>query len=268
VNLPNRILEQFLSFLLHRILRYRLSVVKDNLTRAFHYADKKILQRDVTSYYRYLGKIARQILLTPTRKRLEKNVSMQPFPRIHEWLTNQQSVIVVMGHNGNWEWAGAFIMMSYYENACALYKKIKAKRINTLLYRRRNRSAKFLVESGQMGELLRLMKKQPVVILMIADQNPGTDQGIIWTSFMGRETAFANGPESLGLRYNLPVVYAHIEPVPEGKYQVRFIPLYDGAEPVSPGDITTRFANALEANIRQHRHEWLWSHRRWKRNPN
>jgi KDO2-lipid IV(A) lauroyltransferase len=266
VKLLQRLIECILTILLHRILRYRLAIVKDNLSRAFSLKDRKGLQRDVAAYYRYLGKIARQILLSPTQKRLKQHVSLHAYPQINDWLADRQSVIVVMGHVGNWEWAGAYIMMSYYEHACALYKKIKAKRINALLYRRRNLSAKFLVESGQMGELLRLMKRQPVVILMIADQNPGSDQGIIWTKFLGRETAFANGPESLSTRYKLPVVYAHIDPQPNGKYEVSFIPIYDGKETVSPGEITRRFATALENNILRHRHEWLWSHRRWKRN--
>jgi lauroyl/myristoyl acyltransferase len=42
---------------------------------------------------------------------------------------------------------------------------------------------------------------------MIADQNPGSDQGIVWAPFLGRDTAFINGPEKLATKYKLPVVF-------------------------------------------------------------
>jgi KDO2-lipid IV(A) lauroyltransferase len=113
--------------------------------------------------------------------------------------------------------------------------------------------------------LLRLMKKKPILILMIADQNPGSAQGSIWTPFLGRNTAFVNGPESLALRYQLPVVYAYTAPDSDGGYTIECRELYNGQEAVQPGEITGRFASNLEDNIQDFRSQWLWSHKRWKR---
>lgn len=100
---------------------------------------------------------------------------------------------------------------------------------------------------------------------MIADQNPGSVQSSIWTSFLGRNTAFVNGPESLALRYALPVVYAYTAPRSDGGYTIECKEIYNGQEVVQPGVITGRFAGSLEENIRDFRAHWLWSHKRWKR---
>lgn len=259
-------IDWFVALILRHILHYRVEVVRSNLQSVFTYPDEATLRKDLRSYYLYLGKIFRQTLLSPTAKRLRRNVHLIRDPQLDQWLAHGQSAIILMGHTGNWEWASAYIAHSYPDQVCGLYKKIKSKPVNDFILRRRHMNANYLVDISQMGELLRLLKRKPLLIVMIADQNPGSDQGIIWTSFLGRETAFANGPESLSTRYRLPVVYAHVDSLPGGKYSVHFKPIYNGSETVVQGEITSRFAEALAANIHENKIEWLWSHRRWKRN--
>lgn len=259
-------IDWLVALILRHILHYRVDVVRSNLQAVFTYPDDAALRKDLRAYYLYLGKIFRQTLLSPTAKRLRRHVNLINDPQLAEWLTQGQSAIILMGHTGNWEWASAYIAHSYPDQVCGLYKKIKSKLVNDFILRRRHMNANYLVDISQMGELLRLLKRKPLLIVMIADQNPGSDQGIIWTSFLGRETAFANGPESLSTRYRLPVVYAHVDSLPRGRYSVSFKRIYDGQELVAPGEITARFAKALATNIYENKIAWLWSHRRWKRN--
>lgn len=204
-------------------------------------------------------------MVTPSSGLLQKRMRLKPCPELQEWLKQNKSVLVTFGHIGNWEWAGSYVGLEYPDQVCALYKRIKSGFVNSLMRRRRLTHVNYLVEISQIGELLKLMKKKPVLVLMIADQNPGSDQGIIWADFFGRETAFVNGPETIALRYKLPVVYLEIQPKEKGNYDLQFDILYDGMETVQPGVITQRFATQLEENIRQVPSEWLWSHRRWKR---
>ncbi len=207
-------------------------------------------------------------MVPPSSKLLLKRLRLLPSPQLDHWLNEGKSVLITFGHVGNWEWAGSFIGLNYPDQVCALYKKIKSAYINSLMLRRRLTHVNYLIDIGQIGELLRSIRKKPMLVLMIADQNPGSDQGLIWARFMGRDTAFVNGPESLALRYQLPVVYLNIKSGPNGNYELTIKPVYDGQEKVSPGEITQRFADQLESNIRNNGLEWLWSHRRWKRNKN
>jgi KDO2-lipid IV(A) lauroyltransferase len=260
-----RTIDRILAFTLQHVVKYRLAVVKTNLKASFDYVNDQALSSDVKAFYRYLAKILRQVLVTPVPKLLQRRMSMESYPEFNQWLTEGKSVIVTFGHVGNWEWIGSYLGMQYPDQACALYKRIKTDWINALMYKRRKSNVTFLVEIKQMGELLKLIKHKPVLILMASDQNPGSDQGIIWSPFLKRNTAFVNGPETLALRYKLPVVYVHSTSRIDGGYHLTFHTLFDGLEVLPTGLITQRFAKQLEINISAQRSQWLWSHKRWKR---
>jgi len=249
-------------------MRYRRSVISANLVSALNITQKSELEASVKMNYRFLAKIFRQILVRPSKRLLQKRLELLPCPELDQWLKEDKSVLITFGHLGNWEWAGSYIGLAYPDQVCALYKKIKSSYFNSLMLRRRMTHVNYLIEIGQIAELLRLIRSKPVLVLMIADQNPGSDQGIIWARFMGRDTAFVNGPETLALRYHLPVVYLNITSAENGNYGLSCVPIYDGKEAVGTGEITQRFADRLEANIRSNGMEWLWSHKRWKRNKN
>lgn len=263
----SKITDFIVAFILRYVLKYRLKVIRANLEGSFNYKEPKDRERDVWENYLYLAKVLRQIIVTPRKRLLERRMHLVPNPSLDQWLREGKSVIVTFGHTSNWEWTGSYLGVKYPDQVCALYKKIKSQRVNDLMYNRRLSHVNYLIETKQMGELLRLMKKKPVLIMMIADQNPGSVQSSIWTSFLGRNTAFVNGPESLALRYALPVIYVYTAPRNDGGYAIECKEIYNGRDAVEDGEITRRFANNLENNIQDYRSHWLWSHKRWKRRP-
>ena len=258
-------LDHLLVVLLRDVVRYRINVIRANLKASFAYASDKELKRDINGYYRFLAKIIRQIIARPTKKLLTKRIQLKPYPQINQWLSVGRSVIIVSGHVGNWEWSGMFLGLQYPGKLCVLYKKIKSNMINQWMVKRRLPTLAHLIETSNTSELLRRISEKPLLVMMIADQNPGSDKGIVWAPFLGRETAFINGPEKIADKYKLPVVYLHSFSTPEGGYQYEFELISNGNEINSPGDITKRYASLLEKNIKQQRTEWLWSHKRWKR---
>lgn len=263
--LIHRIFESALVFLLRDVARYRINVIRDNLASSFIYGSEEELKADVNKNYRFLAKVIRQIIPKPTYKNLSKRLTIKAIPELEQWLGEGKSFIVAMGHVGNWEWSGLYLGMTYPGKVCALYKRIKFIPLNNWMIRRRKLLKGYLVESGKMTELIRLIQSKPVMILMIADQNPGNDKGIIWTKFFNKNTAFVNGPETLAIKYKLPVVYLKTISNDDGSYMLEFNILSDGITNVKPGEITKSYAEALEQNISVQRTEWLWSHKRWKR---
>jgi len=266
MEIPGGFIDRFLAFILHRLIRYRVDVVRANLKASFDYTDDRNLENDIRNYYRYLAKTIRQVMVRPSSKILQRRITMEVTPQLNTWLESGKSVIVTFGHTGNWEWTGSFLGMRYPDRVCALYKKISSDWADRFMLRRRRTHVNHLIEIGKMGELLRLIREKPVLLLMIADQNPGNDQGLHWVPFLNRKTAFVTGPENLALRLKLPVVYIRTAPTGMGCYHQTCEVIYDGEEQVESGEITRRFAERLEENIRAHRDIWLWSHKRWKRN--
>ncbi len=258
-------LDHILGFLLRCIFRYRLTIVQRNLKDSFLYEHDGRLKRDIYGFYLYLAKIIRQIIVRPTKSLLEKRIRWTPSLLLDEKVMEGKSVIVTLGHIGNWEWTGSFLGVKYPDRVCALFKRIKSGPVNALMQRRRSSHGKFLIDNKKIGELIRLMRQKPLLILMIADQNPASEKNMVWVPFLGRKTAFLNGPENLARRYSLPIVYIRSEPVGWNDYSLRCQWLYDGEEITEPGELTRRYAAALEENILAHRSHWLWSHKRWKR---
>lgn len=263
--LIHRIVESALVFLLRDVARYRFNVIRSNLASSFVYRSQQELRSDVNKNYRFLARVIRQIIPKPSYKYLSKRLTIWTIPELEQWLEEGKSIIVAMGHVGNWEWSGLYLGMSFPGQVCALYKRIKSVPLNNWMVRRRKLLRGYLVESGKMTELIRLIQSKPVMILMIADQNPGNDKGIIWTRFFDKNTAFVSGPETLAVKYGLPVVYLKTISNADGSYTLEFDILSDGVSNMEPGKITKSYAEALEHNIKAQRTEWLWSHKRWKR---
>jgi Kdo2-lipid IVA lauroyltransferase/acyltransferase len=264
----HKIMEGALVFLLRDVARYRIQVIRNNLESAFVYKSDPTLRSDIDQNYRFLAKILRQVVFKASLRKLDKKLNIKPLPDLDHWLEEGKSVIITMGHVSNWEWAGLYLGMKYRGHVCALYKRIKMKWVNDWMIRRRKLLDGYLIESGKMADLIRLIKSKPVMVLMIADQNPGHERGIIWTTFFKRNTAFANGPEALSVKYQLPVLYLHQTSLENGNYQLEFKIITDGKSNLPEGEIIKRYAKLLEDNIESQRSEWLWSHKRWKRSLN
>lgn len=265
--LLHSIVERVILFLLKDVARYRLNVIRSNLQSAFTYTSTKELTDDVNNFYSYLARVIRLFILRPKLEKLNKNLSFKSLHIVKQWLKEGKSVIVYMGHVGNWELAGLCLGMKFQGEVCALYKQVKTPFINQWIHRKRQAMPGMLIESGEMMELIRAIRKQPVVIIMIADQNPANENSMVQVPFFNIPTLFSGGPEALANRYRLPVVYLNSLPAENDKINLDLEIISDGSETYEPGTITRKYAEALERNIRITRAEWLWSHKRWKRNP-
>jgi KDO2-lipid IV(A) lauroyltransferase len=106
--------------------------------------------------------------------------------------------------------------------------------------------------------------REAAVIGLVADQVPRTSPEKHWVSFLGQDTAFFMGPELLGRALRSQVVLAKTRRLARGRYELEFVPLNEPSEKLSSGEITSRYARALEAWIREDPPGWWWSHRRWK----
>ena len=49
-----------------------------------------------------------------------------------------------------------------------------------------------------------------------------------------------------------------------GRYEMAFEPLAPPGEKLRPGELTERYAQRVEAQIRASPPDWPWSHKRWE----
>ena len=99
--------------------------------------------------------------------------------------------------------------------------------------------------------------------IFIADQYPR--QGGVPVMFLNQQTIFFAGAEFIARRLGLPVVYLDMEHRKRGSYHMKFSLICEDSRNTQRGFITREYARLLEEHINLDRHNWLWSHKRWKR---
>ena len=72
------------------------------------------------------------------------------------------------------------------------------------------------------------------------------------------------GAATLASRLKLSVLYMGMVNDRRGHYSIRFERICDDASLMTPEEITRRYYDLLEKDIKETPHNWLWSHKRWK----
>ena len=112
-------------------------------------------------------------------------------------------------------------------------------------------------------------------VVMPLDQDTRLAEGV-FVPFFGRPACTRDGPARIAMRLGVPVVPAFMFRVGAGAlHQIRFLPPL-ALEPEGPDRRATdaavlenvrRMSAAIEAAVREAPTQWIWSHRRWKTQP-
>ena len=103
------------------------------------------------------------------------------------------------------------------------------------------------------------------VIGFISDQRPLGSVLNHWTDFLGQDTPYVVGGESIGNHVDARFVYLDVEKTARGHYRLTFLPVIPDPSDDGPDPYTREFMKMLEKTIRREPAYWLWSHKRWKR---
>ncbi len=244
---------------------YRKKVVLENLKNSFPEKSEEEIENLAKAYFRYLCDLTLETFKTIRMTELEAKahcIYNQP-----EWLSKmyeeKKSIIIVMGHYGNWEWAGpSFSLHSKYQ-LVVIYRPLSNPYFEKMLATTRT---KFGTRITPVNLTLRDMvanRKKITATALIADQAASSTNSY-WTTFLNQGTSVFNGPEKLAVKFNYPVVYMRIQRRRRGRYELTPELLFDNPEATTEGEILETFTRHLEKEILIDPVIWLWSHRRWK----
>lgn len=264
-------LVEALYFLLYYLVRYRVKVTRQNLTNSFPERGQKELRSIERKYYRHLAELFIDTidLSGITAKQLRKRMVItneaeqrREVPGI-DWIAG-------LAHYGSWEY---FMVYSLNEGAdrevVGVYKSLHDKSVDLFYRRIRSRFGTPVSMSVFLRHLLNNRKKGiKTSVGLIADQSPPWFEIDYWYDFLGQPTPFYKGMETMALRFGMPVYFLHLDKVKRAHYTGWFECIYDGKEEVAPHEITKRYVAKLEEMIRERPELWMWSHKRWKHNPN
>lgn len=260
-----------LYFIMYHVIHYRVAITRSNLLHAFpdkSDAERKIIEK---RYYRHLAEICIDTIdLTGIGcKRLRRRMVIEN-EDAHRRATEDIDWIADMSHYGAWEY---FIAYSAGEklgrDTIGVYRPLHNRVMNMIYCSIRSRMNMTPVPMTVFLRHVINNRRNGVkmTIGLIADQAPPWFHRDYWFDFLNQPTAFFDGPESIAMKFGMPVYFTHIEKTSRAHYKVRFEMIYDGHEAVAPHEITRRYVSRLEKMICERPELWLWSHRRWKHKP-
>ena len=112
---------------------------------------------------------------------------------------------------------------------------------------------------------MKQLRQHTYAMIFAADQSPGDPSKAYWLNFFNRPTGFVTGPEKGARLGKLPVFFTVISMRRRGYYHAHNQLATADPRSLKEGELTVMFARFLEDVIRQYPANWLWSHRRWKR---
>ncbi len=261
------LLSDVIRGVLYYLVRYRRSVVRENLRTSFPEKSVRELRRIERKFYAHLADVFVETMsmASVTRRKIERRIRFVNVEQI-ERQTQGRSFISAMAHYGSWEYTCSYPLHSRHDDVLAVYRPLQSEGFDRFYHKIRSRfgATPTSMEEVTREVIRRQAKQSPVAIALIADQTPPYPSIQNWTLFLGRWTPFFLGMEKMALKFHLPVVFLSMKKVKRGRYEATFEMIYDGDETVKTGEITRRYAERLEQMIRTRPELWMWSHRRWK----
>lgn len=275
--LPLRVLylvSYLLYIIIYRVVGYRRKVVRDNLTQCF--PDKSVdeLRKIERKFYRFFSDYIVETLkvLHISDAEMKQRMEFVDAEVVDRFTTQGRSVMLLLGHYGNWEWIPSLTMWCACPDNIQLgqvYRTLRNEWFDRFFLRLRSRFGTRGISKEVVLRTFLQYRRDGLVSLtgFMADQTPSINNIHHWTQFLGRPTAALSGFEAIAKRLDMAVVYVDVELVKRGHYRATFRLLEDNPTACPDYDITDRYMQAMEQTIRRAPHAWLWSHKRWKHTP-
>ncbi len=264
------ILAPFIYFVVYRLIGYRRRVVDENLTRCFPDLSDSERAKIRSDFYVVFSEV---IVSSLSKCNIGENQNIVDPSDTEELRAkyHDRSWVALTAHFGMWEYLSVW---SHFANqlTIAVYHPLANKFSNELFQRLRKEpkilhlpakeSIRFTIANGL------VYNGGSYALGLIADQNPPHLPDSHWFSFMGQDTIFFDGGERIARRLKMPVAFVYQSRTGRGHYKLHYRDIWDGVESIEPYEITRRYAEELEREIRKAPHLWLWTHRRWKAQRN
>ena len=252
-------------YVILRLTGYRKTVIITNLKNSFPGKSNEEIERIGRKYYRYLCDLTLETL--KTLRMSEKQTLARCVFHNQPWLTELQkankSIIIVMGHYGNWEWAGPSFTLSTGFQLVVIYRPLSHPYFEKMTAGMRTRFGTRITPVERTLRDMVANKNELTATAFIADQT-ATANNAYWTTFLNQDTAVFTGPEKLARRFNYPVVFMNVTRPRRGYYEVTPELLFPNPGTTSDNEVSETFTKRLEKEIIRDPVPWLWSHKRWK----
>jgi KDO2-lipid IV(A) lauroyltransferase len=264
------LISDILYLFIFYIVRYRKKVVIGNLQKSFPYKSEKEIQETAKKFYHYLCDyfIEGIYMINMSAKECSKRYVYEDVELLEKYHNEGKCLIMATSHYGNWEWAANSMVTTPYR-IFGIYKPLSSPLFNKLFVYMRGKYNSLPVPMKHTLRVVNnaLSDKEVFVLYLVGDQRPSIDDLSYWTTFLNQETPVITGIEKIAKKYNFPVVFLDIDRAKRGYYKVKFHKITENPADTAQFEITEKYIKKVEELITKKPELWLWSHKRWKYDP-
>lgn len=216
--------------------------------------------------FRHLGSCLGELLHLWHRPPGEasRHVQVEGFEVIEELRQRGRPILVLTGHCGNWELIST-ANQSHGLGLAAMARQNDDAQLDRVIVALRQHLGSITIARGGPGSSRQLLQtlRRGGALAMLIDQDIATDG--VWVPFFGKPAFTPLAAANLALRLGAVAVPTFVERMDDGSHHLRFHPPLE-----LPGDTTEATAlmtAAIEGQIRRRPEQWVWMHRRWRRQP-
>jgi KDO2-lipid IV(A) lauroyltransferase len=251
-------------------LGIRRDVVTRHLAACFPELDARARVRLARESYEHLGRVAME---TALMSRLGPESLRDLFEGVDGWEAIERGraqgkgLVLVAGHLGNWELSGAYLSAIGVPVAAVAKRQLNPL-VDGFVNRTRRRLGMAVVFDDEAVRRLPRMLRDGYAFGLLADQSAlGAATHV---PFFGRPARTPRGPAVFALRFGAPLIFVCAARQPNGKFRL----ILEEVDVQRTGDLdadvdvtVARFTGVLEKWVRRFPGQYLWAHRRWKRQP-
>ena len=253
-----------ISFLLYKVFKYRLKVVRNNLKLVFN--DKTDIQiREIEKkFYKHFSDISVESIkaLGMSKKQMIKRYNYENIEVLKKIQEKKKNIILICGHYSNFEWLLS-IGYNTLGNGYGIYTPMTNKYFDNLFQKIRKKHEAYLVSRYKIKDFMNNLDPEKYYLFgFAADQSPRKVGKSYINNFLGQKVPIFTGAERFSREFNLSVVFADITRVKRGFYKTTFTEIIDKKD--SQYSITDQFINLLESQIKRDPSQYFWTHNRFK----
>ena len=261
------VLSDLIRFIIYNLLGYRKKVVRANLRKAFPDKSEKELKWIEQKFYTHFCDITLEAFKTfkMNTSEMQKRMVFKNLSVLTQFERENRSAIIMCGHYSSWEW-----MMSVGYNTQSkcygIYTPIMNRYINQLVIKIRKKHKGYLISRYSALKEIESMEQRGEVSIygFASDQSPRPKPKSYWRPFLSVKVPVFVGAELVAKKHNSGVVYARINRVKRGFYEVHFELISDQPQKEVPNRITDTFTEWLEQDVYCDPTQYLWTHNRFK----
>jgi Kdo2-lipid IVA lauroyltransferase/acyltransferase len=249
--------------------RQRYQVAFSNLEVAFGDRFSPNERRKIIrESFQHFARTMIDLLWSPriTEHNFSEYIELENFEETARDTGPERSLMIACYHYSNFEWlslACGFLDLK----GTIISQEFKNSLLDPIFKRLREQSGHQLVPRERGITRLYKVLRRKGRTAMLVDLTVAPNQGAVAINCFGLETSLTSAHAWLHERTGIPIVPAHTEPLPDGRYRLVFHPKIENTAEMTPQQIAQACWDSFEPYVRKNPSPWLWMYKHWRYRP-